>query len=180
MGDIDIQKQIDDRKVQAVERRIFEKGVHAAYHLGEGHRDVQRHTQGGRETHLIYQDQDAGAGLTLVFSRVTYSDPRHSTYETLEILEGEGTVFLQKDVAIEGYIPGDWEAELEKLQRPAERAKETMAQATEQEQQAAESERGAKLRKAWGLASEDGRTRGTDPPKPRLGGVVERPQRRRR
>lgn len=178
MDDINIQKQIEERTAQAVERRIFEKAAHAAYHLGEGHRDVQRHTRGGRETRLTYRDPDAMAGLTINFSRTAYDDS--TQYKTLEILEGEETVFLQKGRTIEGYIPGDWEAELDRLQRPADRAKETMDRVAEQKQQASDSERASALRKAWGLSAEDGRTRGPAEPKPKTGGVVEQPQRRRR
>lgn len=178
MDDIDIQKQIEERTAQATERRIFEKAAHVAYHLGEGRRDIRRHTRGGRETRLTYRDLAAVAGLTIDFSRTAAYD-NSTQYETLEILEGEETVFLQKGGIIEGYIPGDWEAELDRLQRPADRAKETMAKVAEQKQQASGSERATALRKAWGLSAEDGRTRGTDDPKPRIGGVVERAPRRR-
>ena len=178
MADIDIQKQIDDRKSQVVDRQIFEKAVHAAYHLGVGGIDMRRHSDGSRETQRTYNDPDAGAGLFIEFNRVAYPD--HTAYESLEILEGEETVFLQKGGTIEGYIPGDWEAELEKLQQPADRARETMTKVVEQKQQASESERATALRKAWGLSAGDDRVRGTDDPKPRRVGVVERPPRRRR
>lgn len=179
MGDIDIQQQIEDRKVQAAERRIFEKAVHVAYHLGDGHIDIRRNINKGRETQRIYNNPDAGAGLMIDFSRSVH-DNGDFIYEILEILEGEETVFLQKAGAIDGYIPGDWETELERLQRPADRAKETMAKLAEQKQQASESKRGDALRKAWGLSAADDRVRGTDDPKPRAGGVMEQPPRRRK
>lgn len=179
MDDIDIQKQIEELTAQAAERKIYEKAVHAAYHLGKGRRDLLRHS-GDRETRVIHDDPDAGAGLMIDFSRTVHHDGSRSTYETLEILEGEETVFLQKGGTVEGYIPGDWEAELDRLQRPADRAKEDTVRVAEQEKQAADSERAVALRKAWGLSATDGRTRGADEPKPRTGGVVERPPRRRR
>ncbi len=177
MDDIDMQKQIEERTAQAVERRIFKKAVYAVYHLGEGHRDIRRHTQGGRETRLMYRSPDSVAGLTIDFSRTVYDNS--TQYEMLEILEGEEAVFLQRGRIIEGYIPGDWEAELDRLQRPADRAKEDMAKAAEQERHSSESERATALRKAWGLSAVDGRVRASGDPKPRIGGVVERSPRRR-
>lgn len=179
MDDNDMQKQIDDRKVQAAEREIFRKAVHAAYHLGKGIIDIRRTTNGDRETKRVYNDPDAGFGLTIDFDRTAHHGGGPPAYETLEILEGEETVFLQRGGTIEGYVPGDWEVELDKLQYSADRAKETMTAAAERDRHAS-GERGSALRKAWGLSAEDSRSRGSDEPKPRIGGVVEQPPRRRR
>lgn len=177
----DMQGQIEERKTQAAERQIFEKAIHAAYYLGDGHRHRPEHRTGDLETHMVYHDADAGAGLTIDFSSTAEDAPGGSTYNTLlEILEGEETVFLQKGETVEGYVSGDWETELDKLQRPSDRAMEDMARATEQKKQATKSERATALRKAWGLSDKDGRTRGTTDPKPRAGGVMEQPPRRRR
>lgn len=178
LADIDVQQQIEDRRKQAIDHRIAEKAIHAAYYLGCGYINIQRSTGGDRETLRTYNDPDAGAGLTIVCQMVRIDDG--AEVESLEILEGEEAVFLQKSGIIEGYIPGDWEAELEKLQRPADRARETMAKVGERKQQAEESERGDALRKAWGLSAGDDRVRGTDPPKPRVAGVMEQPPRKRK
>jgi len=180
---VDIQQQIEERRLQALNRQIFKKAARAAYYLGDGYIDTQRRTGGGMETRRTYSDPDAGAGLTIHFSRTAdVLDCRimPTIGGSLEILEGDELVFRQHGETIEGYIPGDWETELEKLQLLADRAKETTAKIAEQEQQAEKSERGDALRKAWGLSAKDSRTRGIDAPKPRTGGVVEQPQRRRR
>lgn len=178
MDDFDVQKQIEERKVQATERGIFGKAVHAACHLGEGYHDRRERGRSSCETRMIYNDSDTVTGLTIDFGRTV--DDQYETYETVEILEGEETVFLQKGGTVEGYIPGDWEVELDKLQRPADRAKEDAAKVVEKEKQATGSERASALRKAWGLSDKDGRVRGADDPKPKLGGVMEQPLRRRR
>lgn len=175
----DMQRQIEERKTQAMEQGILEKAICVAYYLGDGYRDRQVHHS--QDTRVTYSSSAVAVGLTIVFTRSVHNDSdRPSTYETLEVLEGEETVFLCKGGTIEGYIPGDWEAELDNLQQPADRAKEEMVRVAEQKQQTTESERATALRKAWGLSDKDGRFRGTDDPKPRLVGVVERPPRRRR
>ncbi len=164
-GILDIQKQIEERKAQATRLRIFEKAVHAACYLGGGHRDRDIRC-GERETHVVYSDPDAS--LTIDFKRTVHSDT--STYKTLEIRDGERTVFLHQGGTLVGYIPGDWETELDRLQPLADRAKETVDQVAEQKRQGSKSERAASLRKAWGLSGEDGRTRGSGDPKLKIGG----------
>lgn len=145
---------IKKRIAQAVSRKIYEKAKHIVYYLGKGHRFPDN-----PYTKLIYHN---------TVSKLTINCTHRGNYEELEILEGEVVVFLQRnssrfiyrggecsirdDWSIDGYIPGDWEAELNRLKRSADKAKKVEGKTYEMKRRASEKKKIMAQRKAWGIS----------------------------
>jgi len=164
-------RQIEERKTQARDRGIFNTAKRIARSLGAG--NPGRRDSQGLHVNMVYTSE----GLIVTYT--AHSDDSHrdrTPYETVDIQYAGETVFRQRGSAMEGYVPGEWEAEMTSLLPAVARAEESESQAKEVAARAADSEKSERLRRAWGLSGADNRSReGDEPRKPGSGGVLDRP-----
>lgn len=164
--DTELQGQIDARKAQAKERRIADKAVRVALHLGSGR--VEWVGSHDIATDMVYDNTHCPhlryAPLKIVYhsSRRFFGDGGEWT--TVEVsLDGE-VVFTKQGTLkrgatpksamwlLTGYIPGPWEEELDRLQPAASTASGKAVKAAAAAREKAEAEEAARTRKLWGLA----------------------------
>jgi len=139
-----------------MERDIKGKAIHAAINLGKGDLNLRGSGEASSDrvmTNRVYATTFGLLGerrkLIIAYRNTVYNDA--GEYSTLKITVDEDTVFDQRGDDLDGYRPGTWEAELDRIQEEAADAEALTATRAKDREIAAEKESAAAVRRAWGL-----------------------------